>query len=548
MSIAKRITLILAIALATLLVVAGNSLFGLGQANKRFEIVAGDTIPSIRVLYDINQAAQTVRAAGRDFALAENGAARVRYQKQIEDASQALEQGITRYEKDLVSDTQDKEMTSADRAAWTRVSAAMKTLMEKARAKDDMEVHALLAPTGEFTVAMQEMLGHIETQMDYNWKFFDRLYGANQSEFTHAKWVQLGVFAAAALLLAFMGWRIVREISSRLSRLATFMGDVSNTLNFTQRIRITRFDELGRTGDAFNKLLDKMQENLKTIADAAQSVSGSANVMASTSSQVAHASHQQSESASAMAATVEEMTVSVNHVADRATETSRLVTDAGELSHAGEAVIGKVTEEINAISTSVGEAEEQIRALETHSQDIASVVQVIKDVADQTNLLALNAAIEAARAGEQGRGFAVVADEVRKLAERTSSSTQQITNTVEAMRTSARNAVGAMQGVVIKVGEGVTSAQEANTSIGRIGTSSREAVGMVSEIATAIREQGAATNNIAQQVEQIAQMSEESSAAATNTAEVAGQLNSLAARMQEIIGNYTLNSEALTIR
>ena len=299
---------------------------------------------------------------------------------------------------------------------------------------------------------------------------------------------------------------------------------------------------------AFNRLLDRMQENLKSIAASARSVAGSANTMATTSSQVANAAHRQSESASEMAATIEEMTVSVNHVADRAAETSRLVTGAGELSQTGEAVIGKVADEINTISTTVSEAEEQIRALENHSQDIASVVQVIKEVADQTNLLALNAAIEAARAGEQGRGFAVVADEVRKLAERTSSSTQQITRTVEAMRNGAHNAVEAMQSVVSKVGDGVSSANDANTSIGRIGSASREAVEMVGEIASAIREQGAATNNIAQQVEQIAQMSDESSAAAANTADVASQLNGLATQMQQIIGSYTLDSERASIR
>jgi len=161
-------------------------------------------------------------------------------------------------------------------------------------------------------------------------------------------------------------------------------------------------------------------------------------------------------------------------------------------------------------------------------------------VADQTNLLALNAAIEAARAGEQGRGFAVVADEVRKLAERTSASTSEIAGTVDAMRSNAGSAVASMHGVVSKVAHGVERAQAANDSIKQIGDGSRNAVAMVEEIASAIREQGSATNNIATQVERIAQMSEESSAAAGNSAQTAQELDGLAADMQRIVSSYRL--------
>ena len=149
-----------------------------------------------------------------------------------------------------------------------------------------------------------------------------------------------------------------------------------------------------------------------------------------------------------MAASVEEMTVSINHVGDRALEANRLSLSSGEMASEGEATIVQTAEGIDQISARVSEAAEQIHKLEEQSEQISSVVQVIREVAEQTNLLALNAAIEAARAGDQGRGFAVVADEVRKLAERTASSTQQITQTIAAMRVSAHEAVGSMDSAV----------------------------------------------------------------------------------------------------
>ena len=352
----------------------------------------------------------------------------------------------------------------------------------------------------------------------------------------------IAAFAALAgvLLISVMSLLLSRGIRASLREMHDTMFQVAGQLDFTVRVKPLRQDEIGQTANAFNGLLDKLHESLLQAKENASQVAIASTEMVTVSNQVASASAQQSEAASSMAASVEQMAVSINHVGDRANEASHFSSDSGKLAAEGEEVISQTMQEIRHASTSATQAEERIRTLENESGRISSVVAVIKEVADQTNLLALNAAIEAARAGEQGRGFAVVADEVRKLAERTAASTLEITQTIESMRQGAQSAVEGMQHVVRQVEQSAQLSSRANDVMIKVGNGSREAVSMVGEISSAMREQTQASLSIAQQIENVAQMSEEGSAAASESARSAHSLEQLASNMQNIVAAYRL--------
>jgi methyl-accepting chemotaxis protein len=343
----------------------------------------------------------------------------------------------------------------------------------------------------------------------------------------------LGIGAA----LACATW-VIRSVVLPLERMRGVITQASSAHDFSTRIGNTKNDEVGQTAQAFDELLNTLSATFGEMNDQVAVLDQSAQTLVISSTHAAANSSEASDSASNMAASVEELSVSVNHIAQSAREASDVSTRSGELATQGGQVIRATTDEIRIVAESVRAGADTIAHLGRESERISDIVQVIREVADQTNLLALNAAIEAARAGEQGRGFAVVADEVRKLAERTSKATGEITAMIGAIQQGARNSVDAMSQAVARVESGVGMAQQAESAIGQITTEAGKVGVVVGDITTALAEQSTTSQSLAQQVERVAQAAEENSAAAGQAASASLALGDIATRMRSSISRF----------
>ena len=342
-------------------------------------------------------------------------------------------------------------------------------------------------------------------------------------------------------LAIFIGGRISRPIS----RLASQVEEVANSLDLTRRVELSDSEialnrEAGETASAFNDLLANLQSTLSEVLNNVGMVNQSVVSLSNSASQVASRSVEQSASAAGMATAMEESTANLAEIANNARYLDETSRESGTLSRQGAQIIHKAGHEMGVIAETVREGASSIEALGQQSNQISAIVQVIKDIADQTNLLALNAAIEAARAGEAGRGFAVVADEVRKLAERTAQSTQQITGMISSIQTSSSQAVGVMDDTVKRVSSGVELADQAGEAITRISASTDHLVKGVEDISGALQQQNLAYQDVARHVERIAQMTEENSYAAKETAGAAQHLESLSQAMQQAVARFRL--------
>jgi methyl-accepting chemotaxis protein len=304
------------------------------------------------------------------------------------------------------------------------------------------------------------------------------------------------------------------------------------------------FSIITRSGDTNSLLatMKDMQVSLKTMItqtrDAASGLSSQAKSLAAISNTVADRSIHQSNAASSMSASVQEMNESISRVAENANKARSMTNEASELSVNGASLVRNTVEKIQNIATSVSNSSQVIQDLGVQSDKISGIVNVIKDIAEQTNLLALNAAIEAARAGEQGRGFAVVADEVRKLAERTAVSTKEITAMIDTIQNRTHSAVLGMTEGASHVNYGVEMAAKTGESMNRIDASTREVSAVVEEISNTLREQNAASNNITMNVDKIAQMIVDNGTTDREVSQLASGLEQLAARLEASVGKF----------
>lgn len=334
---------------------------------------------------------------------------------------------------------------------------------------------------------------------------------------------------------------LTKAIISPLIKAQNDIDNISQTFDFTVELQSDANDETAEINKSVNQLIKHLKESFQDILN-------SANLMFDISEELSHSSQKitrntkiQTDASTNMAAAVEEMTTSISVVSAQSVSASEHTQQASEVAEHSASVILDTVSGIQSISESVEEAANRISALREDSENISSVANMIQDIAGQTNLLALNAAIEAARAGEQGRGFAVVADEVRQLAERTAKSTQEITSLILRMQESANSAVLSMETTESSVKMGVTNAQKAGESIIEIKQGSTAAASEVASISNAIKEQEEASAEIAKNIDQIAQMSEQNTESVQRSVESIHQMSLTSRTINDTLSRYKIS-------
>ncbi|QZA76817.1 cache domain-containing protein [Deefgea tanakiae] len=343
-----------------------------------------------------------------------------------------------------------------------------------------------------------------------------------------------------ALLLAWVSWLISRSILQQLG------GEPQDAMQIMSEITAGNLQVEIHCKHP-NSLLASLQTMVQGLRSTLQSVQQHAGTLSQQSSQIAQSSNaiaqaaaKQADATCSMAAAMEELTVSISHISDNSNMTEHASRDATELARTGVTQVRDTTELMEHIARSVSGATHQIQELDSKAKAISGIAAVIKDIAGQTNLLALNAAIEAARAGEQGRGFAVVADEVRKLAERTSSATIDIERMLITILGETEQVVLLMQTALPEVNRGVELARHVANSLQHIHQGAESTLEHLQEVSSATREQSVASNSIAVRVEDISQMVEETSLAIRHSAESARGVEQIAGELKEMVGRFRI--------
>ena len=356
---------------------------------------------------------------------------------------------------------------------------------------------------------------------------------------THDTGLSLLMALIAILLGVLLMWLTARGVTRPILGVAAMLQNIaSGEGDLTQRLNYARQDELGTLAGWFNRFLDKLQPVIADVKHSVQNARQTADQSAAIASQTSAGMQQQFREVDQVATASQEMSATAHDVANSAAQAASAARGADQATHEGLAVIDQTTLSIEQLASGLSAAMREVEGLANNSEKIGSVLDVIRAIAEQTNLLALNAAIEAARAGEAGRGFAVVADEVRNLAKRTQDSVEEIRQVIENLQQGTRDVVDSMHSSHQQAQGSVEQVEQAVAALRRIGESVTVISDMNLQIASAAEEQSAVAEEINRNVAGIRDVTETLSAQADESAQVSQALNSLANHQQGLMDQF----------
>ena len=519
-----------------MLIVGALSINRLVYLDEEITLLATDKYPKTVMLNDMKDSLNLVARALRNMIITKDADEIAKEKKRIDESREIIGKRIEELSKVVRSDTGKGHLKAVVDARQVYVDSlkSMLTLIESG--DKEKATNELLTGMRKSQTAYFDALGKM---IDYQAKEVDKAAKNADHAASNAKQLIIALLCAAALLSIVLAYFIVRSITRPIAEMVASNEKLANG-DLTITISSSGNDEVGQLAESSRRMVDNLRDLIRNVADTSGQVASAASQLQATAEQIATGAEEVACQTGTVATASEEMAATSSDIArncSMAVDSSRRTSESAMQ---GGAIVQETITGMTKIAERVKQTATTVVSLGVRSEQIGQIIGTIEDIADQTNLLALNAAIEAARAGEQGRGFAVVADEVRALAERTTRATKEIGEMIKAIQVETKAAVNAMEEGVGEVEKGTESSHRSGRALEDILHQISDMTLQINQIATAAEEQTATTSEITTNIQQVTDVVHQTARGASETATAASQLSSNAHILQELVGRFRL--------